>query len=79
MTTTPQADNSVNTLDLVMKLGRLEAGQEALQVGQDDLKTAVGKICEDIKTLLRFMWGVYAVLAVAVVVIPLALTYWPGR
>ena len=79
MTTTPQADNSINTLDLGVRLGKLEAGQEALQVGQEDLKTAVGKVSEDVKTLLRFMWGASAVVALAALAIALALTYWPGR
>ncbi|MXX08778.1 MAG: hypothetical protein F4099_02250 [Synechococcus sp. SB0673_bin_10] len=66
MTSTPQADTSINTLDLGVRLGRLEAGQEALKASLDEVRG-------DLKFLLRFAWGATAVIALLVVVVPVAL------
>ena len=66
MTSTPQVDTSINTLDLGVRLGRLEAGQEALKAG-------LGDVSQDLKFLLRFAWGATAVIALLVVVVPVAL------
>ncbi len=67
MTSTPQADTSINTLDLDVRLGRLEAGQEALKASLDEVRS-------DLKFLLRFAWGATAVVTLLVVVVPVALT-----
>ncbi len=67
MTSTPQADTSINTLDLGVRLGRLEAGQEALKASLDEVRS-------DLKFLLRFAWGATAVVMLLVVVVPVALT-----
>ncbi len=67
MTSTPQADTSINTLDLGVRLGRLEAGQEALKASLDEVRS-------DLKFLLRFAWGATAVVTLLVVVVPVALT-----
>ena len=66
MTTTPRADTSINTLDLGVRLGRLEAGQESLHASLHEAKG-------DIKLLLRFAWGATAVIALLVVAVPVAL------
>ncbi len=67
MTSTPQVDTSINTLDLGVRLGRLEAGQEALKASLDEVRS-------DLKFLLRFAWGATAVVTLLVVVVPVALT-----
>ena len=67
MTSTPQADTSINTLDLGVRLGRLEAGQEALKASLDEVRS-------DLKFLLRFAWGATAVIALLVVAVPVVLT-----
>ncbi len=50
-----------------VRLGRLEAGQEAL-------KASLGDVRQDLKFLLRFAWGATAVIALLVVVVPVAFT-----
>ena len=67
MTSTPQADTSINALDLGVRLGRLEAGQEAL-------KASLGDVRQDLKFLLRFTWGATSVIMLLVVVVPVVLT-----
>ena len=67
MTTTPHADTSINTLDLGVRLGRLEAGQESLHASLHEVK-------DDVKLLLKFAWGATAVIALVVVLVPVALT-----
>ena len=66
MTSTPQADTSINALGLGVRLGRLEAGQEAL-------KASLGDVRQDLKFLLRFTWGATSVIALLVVVVPVVL------
>ena len=80
MASTPQTDNSINALDLGVRLGRLEAGLDAVQKDLAEAKTERAEIRQDIKGLLKFMWGATAVIALVVaVVIPLAIAYGPWR
>ena len=83
MTTPPQTDNSINALDLGVRLGRLAAGQEVLQANQERLQATVEagfrEVRGDIKTLLRFMWGALAGVALATLVISLAISCGPWR
>ncbi len=74
MTSTPQTDTSINALDLGVTLGRLEAGQEALKADVGDVRQDLKEVRQDIKFLLRFAWGATAVIALLVVVVPVALT-----
>ena len=74
MTTTPHADTSINTLDLGVRLGRLEAGQESQHASLHEVRSDVKEAKSDIKSLLRLAWGATAVIALLVVVAPVALT-----
>ncbi len=73
MTSTPQVDTSINTLDLGVRLGRLEAGQEALKASLGDVRQDLKEVRQDLKFLLRFAWGATAAIALLVVVVPVAL------
>lgn len=73
MTSTPQTDTSINTLDPGVRLGRLEAGQEALKASLGDVRQDLKEVRQDLKFLLRFAWGATAVIALLVVVVPVAL------
>ena len=74
MATTPHADTSINTLDLGVRLGRLEAGQESLHASLHEVRSDVKEAKSDIKYLLRLAWGATAVIALLVVVVSVALT-----
>ena len=65
-TTVPHADTSINTFDLGVRLGQLEAGQKSLHVSLHEVKG-------DIKFLLKFALGATAVIALLVVLVPVVL------
>ena len=74
MTTTPHADTSINTMDLGVSQGRLEAGQESLHASLHEVRNDVKEAKSDIKFLLKFAWGATAVIALLVVTVPVVLT-----
>ena len=73
MTSTPQADTSINTLDLGVRLGRLEAGQEALKASLGDVRQDLKEVRQNLKFLLRFAGDATSVIVLLVVVVPVAL------
>lgn len=72
MTSTPEADTSINTFDLGVRLGRLEAGQEALKDSLGEVKATLGKVRNSLAFLL-LAWVAMAAVALLVVA-PMALT-----